>query len=136
MRRITRKKRGRPRTGRDPVVPVRLPKKMLKQIAKLSEALSLDRSKTVRWMLERALEDGIIAGLLSRGKGRGLAGLVAAFHLSQLKADRAAKHAASSSPANQAHAKIKALRAAEEAESRRAVIIDRIERKKAEVRSK
>jgi hypothetical protein len=33
-----RKKRGRPRTGRDPMIGVRLPARMLKKIGKIAEA--------------------------------------------------------------------------------------------------
>src|SRR5262245_25797884 len=65
-------KRGRPRTGRDPVVPVRLPPKMLKKIDKLADELAADRSKAVRWLLEQSLEIPRVSWIIRPRKGRGL----------------------------------------------------------------
>jgi hypothetical protein len=44
-----RKKRGRPRTGRDPMIGVRLPARMLKKIGKIAEARVTNRSGAIRW---------------------------------------------------------------------------------------
>jgi hypothetical protein len=64
-------KRVRPRTGHDPMVGVRLPRKMLKKIAKVADALSADQSTAIRSILEQGLESGMVIGLLRSGKGRG-----------------------------------------------------------------
>jgi metal-responsive CopG/Arc/MetJ family transcriptional regulator len=53
------------------MVGVRLPRKMLKKIAKVADALSADRSTAIRSILEAGLDSGRVIGLLQSGKGRG-----------------------------------------------------------------
>ena len=66
------KKRGRPRTGRDPVVGVRLPAARLKQVDKIAAARSCDRSGAIRWLLDVAMDSGVPSVWLRSGKGRNL----------------------------------------------------------------
>jgi hypothetical protein len=52
------KKRGRPATGRDPVVPVRLPVDLIKRIdrwGRLQDEVAATRSKAIRSLVELAL---------------------------------------------------------------------------------
>jgi hypothetical protein len=53
---VKRKKRGRPATGVDPLVGVRLPPKMLEQIDGLAAAQATTRSEAIRELLQKALE--------------------------------------------------------------------------------
>jgi Arc/MetJ-type ribon-helix-helix transcriptional regulator len=53
---VKRKKRGRPATGVDPLVGVRLPPKMIEQIDELAAAQSTNRSEAIRELLQKALE--------------------------------------------------------------------------------
>jgi predicted DNA-binding protein len=50
------KKRGRPATGKDPLVAVRLPPKMITALDKWAAREGLTRSAAVRQMIERGLE--------------------------------------------------------------------------------
>ena len=70
------RKRGRPATGRRPILGVRVAAKIIRKIDRLAEALSEDRSTTVRRLLLKGLESE--SWLLRTGKGRGLAGQLAA----------------------------------------------------------
>ena len=63
-----RKKRGRPRTGQDPVIGLRVPAAMLRKIDKLADALSENRTNTLRWLLAAGIEGN--AHFLRRGRGR------------------------------------------------------------------
>jgi len=67
-----RRKRGRPRTGHDSMVGVRLPMKIIKKIERVAEALRCDRSSAIRWMINDALERGRTSTLLRSGKGQPL----------------------------------------------------------------
>ena len=49
------KKRGRPATGRDPVIPVRLPPKMIEQLEELAARRKATRSQVIREFLRKAL---------------------------------------------------------------------------------
>ena len=62
-----RRKLGRPRTGHDPTVGVRLPAARLKQVDKIAAALSFDRSSAIRWLLDLAMM-GLPRALLRSGK--------------------------------------------------------------------
>lgn len=97
-------------------MPVRLPLRMIKKIARLADALCADRSKAIRWTLKQGLESGVAIGLLRSGKGRGLAGKIAAGMMGAQKARLAAAHASSAAPANKPEAEVRALRTAEEAQ--------------------
>jgi hypothetical protein len=55
-------KRGRPRTGRDPVVLVRLPLRMIKKIDRLADALDADRSKAIAGRWSKAWHQGWRSG--------------------------------------------------------------------------
>ena len=73
------RKRGRPRTGHDPMVGVRLPAIFLRKIDKMAAEIGADRSMIIRLMVEHVLGHGspevevwrslLITGLLGR-KGR------------------------------------------------------------------
>jgi hypothetical protein len=133
QKRMPRKRRrGRPRTGHDPVVPVRLPLKMLKKIARLTDALGGDRSTTVRQVLEWGLDSGWAHLLLRRGKGRGLAGEIAAAHVAEYRASKTAEHAARATPANKIQAETKAQRAGEDALERVNILGQRVALKQAQ----
>ena len=78
MRKRSRK-RGRPRTGHDPMVGVRLPAIFLRKIDNMAAEIGADRSMIIRLMVEHVLGHGspevevcrslLITGLLGR-KGR------------------------------------------------------------------
>ena len=65
------RKRGRPRTGIKPVVPVRLAAKQLKKIAKLAERKGVDRSTVLRELIDIGLESGQVLLLLRRPGTKG-----------------------------------------------------------------
>jgi hypothetical protein len=50
------KKRGRPATGRDPAIPVRLPPEMVEQLEELASRRKTTRSQVIRELLEKALK--------------------------------------------------------------------------------
>src|SRR5262245_40489806 len=124
-------KRGRPRTGHNPMVGVRLPRKMLKKIARVADALSADRSTAIRSILEYGLDSGMVSGLLRSGKGRGRTGEIAAAVMAQFKARKAAESAMRAAPADKPRAEIKAQRADEDAAQRISRIGDRLALKQA-----
>ena len=53
-----RRKRGRPRTGHDPMVGVRLPAILLRRIDKMAAEIGADRSMIIRLMVEHVLGHG------------------------------------------------------------------------------
>ena len=53
---VKRKKRGRPPTGVDPFVGVRLPSMMIERIDELAVSQATNRSEVIRGMLEQALD--------------------------------------------------------------------------------
>jgi hypothetical protein len=67
-----RRKRGRPRTGSKPVVPVRLAAKQVKKIDKLAELQGVDRSTVLRMLIDIGLDSPRVSLLLRppRVKGR------------------------------------------------------------------
>jgi hypothetical protein len=67
-----RRKRGRPATGHDPILGVRVPAKIIREIDRLAEAFKIDRSTAVRWLLLQGLADK--SWLLRTGKGKGFIG--------------------------------------------------------------
>jgi hypothetical protein len=52
---VKRKKRGRPATGVDPLVGVRLPPKLIEQIDELAAAQVTNRSEAIRELLQQAI---------------------------------------------------------------------------------
>ena len=66
-----RRKRGRPRTGCQPVVPVRLAAKQLKKITKLAELKGVNRSTVLRELIDIGLESGQVLLLLRRPDTKG-----------------------------------------------------------------
>jgi Arc/MetJ-type ribon-helix-helix transcriptional regulator len=52
---VKRKKRGRPATGVDPLVGIRLPPEMIRQLDELAAAQASNRSEVIRHLLEQAL---------------------------------------------------------------------------------
>ena len=79
-----RKKRGRPRTGRDPMIGVRLSARMIKKIGKIAEALSTNRSGAIRWLIAEALDSGTAILLLRQGLARGKIGRIVEAHAANL----------------------------------------------------
>jgi hypothetical protein len=94
-----RRKRGRPRTGRDTMIGVRLPASMIKKIGKLAEALSMNRSGAVRWLLEQGLDSGFAIMLLRQSRGRRKTDRVVQAYAAKIKAE-AAQAAADRAPDN------------------------------------
>ena len=66
-----RRKRGRPRTGSKPVVPVRLAAKQLKKIGELAELKGVNRSTVLRESIDIGLESGQVLLLLRRPGAKG-----------------------------------------------------------------
>ncbi len=60
------RKRGRPRTGSKPVVPVRLAAKQVKKIAKLAELEGVDRSTVMRQLIDIGLDSPQVTLLMRR----------------------------------------------------------------------
>jgi hypothetical protein len=120
-----RRKPGRPRTGHDPMVGVRLPAARLKQVDKIAAALSCDRSGAIRWLLDLAMM-GLPRALLRSGKGRNLSDAIALATVDDIKAKAAADAVERARPADKPQAEIKALRAEEQAAERQASIADRL----------
>jgi hypothetical protein len=120
-----RRKPGRPRTGHDPMVGVRLPAVRLKQVDKIAAALSCDRSGAIRWLLDHAMS-GLPGALLRSGKGRSLTDAILLAKVSDIKAKAAADAVERARPADKPQAEIKALRAEEQAAERHASIADRL----------
>jgi len=108
------------------MVGVRLPTARLKQVDKIAAALSCDRSGAIRWLLDVAMDSGRPHLLLRSGKGRNLAEAIALATVDDVKAKAAAAAVERARPADKAQAEIKALRAEEQAEERRASIADRL----------
>jgi hypothetical protein len=52
------RKRGRPRTGHDPMVGVRLPAIILRKIDKMAAEIGADRAMIIRLMVEHVLGHG------------------------------------------------------------------------------
>lgn len=73
-----RRKRGRPRTGSKPVVPVRLAVKQVNKIAKLAELQGVDRSTVLRALIDIGLDSPQVTLLMRRPgiKGRTAVGRV------------------------------------------------------------
>ena len=61
-----RRKRGRPRTGSKPVVPVRLAARQLKKIAKLAELGGVNRSTVLRRLIDIGLDSPEVSLLMHR----------------------------------------------------------------------
>ena len=66
-----RRKRGRPRTGSKPVVPVRLDSKQVKKIAKLVELEGVDRSTVLRALIDIGLDSPQVTLLMRRPGTKG-----------------------------------------------------------------
>jgi hypothetical protein len=73
-----RRKRGRPRTGSWQVVPVRLPAKSVKKIAKLAELEGVDRSTVLRMLIDIGLDSPRVSLLMRPPRVRGSIRVVAA----------------------------------------------------------
>ena len=54
---VHQKKRGRPATGRDPAVTVRLPKKLLRDIDAWAKWRECDRSEAIRELLQSGFQE-------------------------------------------------------------------------------
>ena len=120
-----RRKPGRPRTGHDPMVGVRMPAARIKQVDKIAAALSCDRSGAIRWLLDLAM-NGLPRALLRSGKGRGLTDAIVLATVADIKAKAAADAVERARPGDKPQAEIKALRAEEQAVERQASIADRL----------
>jgi hypothetical protein len=121
-----RRKPGRPRTGHDPMVGVRLSAARLKQIDKIAAALSCDRSRAIRWLLDLAMDGGRVHALLRSGRGRRLTDTIVRATVDDIRAKAAADAVERARPADKLQAEIKALRAEEQAAESQASIHDRL----------
>ncbi len=65
------RKRGRPRTGSKPVVPVRLPAKQIKKIDKLVELQGTSRSTVMRMLIDIGLDSPQVSLLMRRPGAKG-----------------------------------------------------------------
>jgi hypothetical protein len=65
------RKRGRPRTGSKPVVPVRLAAKQIKKIAKLVELRGASRSAVLRMLIDVGLDSPQVSLLMRRRGTKG-----------------------------------------------------------------
>jgi hypothetical protein len=117
------RKRGRPSTGHDPMVGVRLPAIFVRKIDKMAAEIGADRSMIIRLMVEHVLKHGspevelyrslLITGLLGRkGRRSTVAGRIASAVVENLK-DQAKAYLAA-----RKGAKTKARRDNEETPSR------------------
>jgi hypothetical protein len=125
-----RRKRGRPATGHDPILGVRVPVKVIRKIDLLGEALSMDRSATVRRLIERGL--AYDSYLLRTTKGKGATGEVINIFAELEKAwaaEAAAKRARRRK--DKVAAEINAHRATAKAEEISSALADRIALQKA-----
>lgn len=55
---VTPKRRGRPATGRDPTITIRLPPEVVEKIEVWASARGMSRSEAIRAMILAALEAG------------------------------------------------------------------------------
>lgn len=104
------------------MIGVRLPASMIKKIGKLAEALSMNRSGAVRWLLEESLGSAYVSALLRQGLGRGKIGRIVNAHTAKIKSE-AAQAAADRDPDN-AEVQAKASRAKREAIDRERAVDD------------
>ena len=104
------------------MIGVRLSARMVKKIGKLADALSMNRSGAVRWLLEESLGSAYVRALLRQGLGRGKTGRIVHAHTAKIKAE-AAQAAADRAPDN-AEAQAKASRAKREAIDRERAVTD------------
>jgi nicotinamidase-related amidase len=120
-----RRKRGRPATGHDPILGVRVPAKVIRKIDLLGEALSMDRSATVRRLLERGLDYD--SYLMRTTKGKGVTGEVVSIW-AELEKARAAEVAAKCAKRrkDKVAAEINAHRATAKADEKSSALADRI----------
>jgi hypothetical protein len=118
-----RRKRGRPATGRDPVIGVRIPAKDIRKIDQIADALSVDRSTAVRRLLLKGLDSN--SWLLRTGRGKGSTGEIVATVAAIERAKGADIAVARAKPQDKPAAEIKALRAAEEADQKPAALVQR-----------
>ena len=108
-----RPKRGRPRTGSKPVVPVRLAPKQLQKITKLAELKGVDRSTVLRQLIDIGLDSGRISLLLRRPGAKGRSAVDHVIRV--LGADQRVKFAQSAlMRAQSVKTEVNALRAEEE----------------------
>lgn len=123
---MRKKKRGRPRTGHDPMIGLRVPRAILRKIDKLADALSMSRSGAVRWSIEQGINSGLAILLLRSSGGRRAIDRVCAIAAAEIKAvasEQAVKRAA---PGRKIEAEIKALRANEHLSELTATEVDRL----------
>jgi len=107
------RRRGRPRTGQKPVVPVRLPGTWVKKIGLLAELHGVDRSTALRMVVEIGLDSPQIGLLLRRAgiKGRNAPERVVRIAAAELRA-KATQSALTRAPSTKTE--INSLRAEEE----------------------
>jgi hypothetical protein len=123
---MAKRKRGRPRTGHDPVLGVRVPGPMLRKIGKIAAALSTDRSGAVRWLIEQGLVSDMALLLLRSSRGKRATDRVVAVVAAEVKASAAERAAERAGPAGKVEAEIKALRATQRAMELGAAEADRL----------
>src|SRR5262249_27643183 len=121
-----KRRRGRPRTGRDPMIGVRVPARVLKKIDKLMVALSCDRSAAIRWLLEAGMNSGLALMLLQASKGTRQSDQICQVIAAGLKHRIAVSAVKRAGPRTSLDATLRAHRAAEEAAELRSSLADRI----------
>ncbi len=104
------------------MIGVRLPASMIKKIGKIAEALSMNHSGAVRWLLKESLGSAYVNALLRQGLGRGKTGRIVHAHTAKIKSE-AAQAAADRDPEN-AEAQAKASWAKREAIDRERAVTD------------
>jgi hypothetical protein len=88
----------------------RLPVKLIKTVDRIADALSTNRSRAIRWLVEQAVEQsGSVIMLLRQGRASRMADRIVQAHAADIRAD-AARVAANRQPKN-ADAATRALRA-------------------------
>jgi metal-responsive CopG/Arc/MetJ family transcriptional regulator len=108
-----RRKRGRPATGHDPILGVRVPAKIIKKIDQLAGALSTERSNIVR----RLLQEGVASRswMLQKAKRKDVVHEYIAVVAARERAKAAKAAVARAGPTNKLNAEIKAQREQEKA---------------------
>jgi hypothetical protein len=91
------------------MVGTRLPGRLIKIVDKIADALSTNRSRAIRWLVEQGVDSGAAILLLKQGRGSRMTDRLVRAHAADIKAD-AARAAANRKPDNEA-ATTEALRA-------------------------
>jgi hypothetical protein len=97
------------------MIGLRVPAAMLRKIDKFADALSENRTNTLRWLLAAGIEAK--AHFLRRGRGSRMADRIVRVAVADAKANAAERAAERATDTNKVAAEIKALRAREQADT-------------------